>query len=326
MKHVTDGLARPRHIRVAVAIVSIAALTAVVTPCATDPIGRRMVTVTTLSVAYGSPAKAILRTTKETPELPQVLAVMLLRTTYDSVDSWGVYSDMADYQKKFSLQLRDGFESFRGRYENYDLTALYNTSKLLESVTNRFYFSFLNDAQWRVIGRAIRRSSDRERFSQLVGERLYNSILRGEDLKSDIAMEGEENMPSIGRWPQLAVSKGSDATALSTGCRQLLGYLKDIGYMKDFQLGNFQAAGDALKFVSFVLDPVNLDATVSLMRSNGGFAPRYDQRILQAYFADCGFAAIFEDSLAEDMEAVSSSRFVPKGVRTTWLLKPETAE
>ena len=177
MKHVTDGsLARPRHIRVAVAIVSIAALTAVVTPCATDPIGRRMVTVTTLSVAYGSPAKAILRTTKETPELPQVLAVMslwsfkfyqkckllrilqisliwypkspsnlsnwvqirclqdktqmfrsrhsktdvakwqprLLRTTYDSVDSWGVYSDMADYQKKFSLQLRDGFESFRG--------------------------------------------------------------------------------------------------------------------------------------------------------------------------------------------------------------------
>lgn len=79
MKHVTDGsLARPRHIRVAVAIVSIAALTAVVTPCATDPIGRRMVTVTTLSVAYGSPAKAILRTTKETPELPQVLAVMSL--------------------------------------------------------------------------------------------------------------------------------------------------------------------------------------------------------------------------------------------------------
>lgn len=32
----------------------------------------------------------------------------------------------------------------------------------------------------------------------------------------------QENMPSIGRWPQLAVSKGSDASALSTGCRRII--------------------------------------------------------------------------------------------------------
>ncbi|CAL1171837.1 unnamed protein product [Cladocopium goreaui] len=259
-----------------------------------------------------APAEAILRTTKETPELPQVLAVMLLRTTYDSVESWGVYSDMADYQKKFAVQLRDGFESFRGRYENYDLTDLYNTSKLLESrsggVTNRFYFSFLNDAQWRVIARAIRRGPDRERFSQLVGSRLYQSILRGEDIKSDVDMQGQEaNLPSIGRWPQLAVSKGSDPTVLSSGTRQLLKYLKDIGYCKDFQVTDFASTGDAVKFVSFVFDPVNLDATVSLMRSNGGFAPRYDQRILQAYFADCGFSSTFEDTLAESIEVTSTS-------------------
>lgn len=255
-----------------------------------------------------APAEAILRTTKETPELPQVLAVMLLRTTYDSVESWGVYSDMADYQKKFAVQLRDGFESFRG-------------------VTNRFYFSFLNDAQWRVIARAIRRGPDRERFSQLVGSRLYQSILRGEDIKSDVDMQGQEaNLPSIGRWPQLAVSKGSDPTVLSSGTRQLLKYLKDIGYCKDFQVTDFASTGDAVKFVSFVFDPVNLDATVSLMRSNGGFAPRYDQRILQAYFADCGFSSTFEDTLAESIEVTStSSRFVPKGVRTAWMLKPDNA-
>ena len=37
--------------------------------------------------------------------------------------------------------------------------SLLTTSKFdFGGVTNRFYFSFLNDAQWRVIGRAIRRT------------------------------------------------------------------------------------------------------------------------------------------------------------------------
>ena len=40
--------------------------------------------------------------------------------------------------------------------------------------------------------------------------------------ESTILQLFQENMPSIGRWPQLAVSKGSDATALSTGCRRII--------------------------------------------------------------------------------------------------------
>ena len=36
-----------------------------------------------------------------------------------------MYSDMADYQKKFAIQLRDGFESFRG-----------------ERALNSFYFRY----------------------------------------------------------------------------------------------------------------------------------------------------------------------------------------
>ena len=270
--------------------------------------------------------ETMLRTTKETPEVPQVLAVMLLRSTYDSVESWGIYPSMAEYQKQFAIQLRDGFEGFRGRYENYDLTELYNTSKLLQSrsggVTNRFYFSFLNDAQWRVIGRAIRRASDREQFAQLVGSRLYQSILRGEELKSDVDGQQDESLPSIGYWPSLQVPKGSDPASLSAGCKQILKYLKDVGYCRDFQIGDFKTSEGLMEFISFVLDPVNLDATVSLMRSNNNFAPRYEQRILQAYFADSGFSSTFEDTLAENITGETTSRFVAKGIRTAWTLRP----
>eukprot|EP00913_Durusdinium_trenchii_P002925 g2712.t1 len=270
---------------------------------------------------YGldSQAGTMLRTTKETPEVPQVLAVMLLRSTYDSVESWGIYPSMAEYQKQFAIQLRDGFEGFRGRYENYDLTELYNTSKLLQSrsggVTNRFYFSFLNDAQWRVIGRAIRRASDREQFAQLVGSRLYQSILRGEELKSDVDGQQDESLPSIGYWPSLQVPKGSDPASLSAGCKQILKYLKDVGYCRDFQIGDFKTSEGLMEFISFVLDPVNLDATVSLMRSNNNFAPRYEQRILQAYFADSGFSSTFEDTLAENITGETTSRFGRSAVR-----------
>ena len=54
---------------------------------------------------------------------------------------------------------------------------------------------------------------------------------RCKDLKSDVDMQGEEdamvslsssfkdNLPSIGRWPKLAISKGSDAASLARGCR-----------------------------------------------------------------------------------------------------------
>ena len=34
-----------------------------------------------------------------------------------------------------------------------------------------------------------------------------------------LAADSEANLPSIGRWPQLAVSRGSDPTVLSSGVR-----------------------------------------------------------------------------------------------------------
>ena len=54
-------------------------------------------------------------------------------------------------------------------------------------VTNRFYFSFLNDAQWRVLSRnpSLRSALAREEFGRALGAKLYRSILEGEDLKSE---------------------------------------------------------------------------------------------------------------------------------------------
>jgi len=280
----------------------------------------------------------VLRTTKASPEIPKVLAVMLLRTTYDSVEGWGAYSSMAEFQRNFAIQLFNGFRGFKGRYENYDLSELYNNSRLMETrsggVTNRFYFCFLNDAQWRVIGKAIRRKSDRTRFSRLVGDRLYRSILKGEELKADVSegspgFPGEEEFGQIGTWPKLngALLQNKDVRSLKQGAGQLLSYLQDRGYCMGFELSDFKPGeGGSVQFVSFVLDPVNLDATASLMRSNDDFVPRYDQRILQAYFADCGFAAVFEDSLSEgiaspDPGTTPTDRIIPKGVRSVWTLK-----
>ena len=75
--------------------------------------------------------------------------------------------------------------------------------------------------------------------------------------------------------------------------------------------------GQRLRFESFVSEPVNLEATSTLMRSRG-FPPRYDQRILQAYFADRGYDSELEDELS-GKDAKSSI----VGVRTKWVLIPD---
>ena len=62
---------------------------------------------------------------------------------------------------------------------------------------------------------------------------------------------------------------------------------------------------------------MNLEATSTLMRSRG-FPPRYDQRILQAYFADRGYDSELEDELS-GKDAKSSI----VGVRTKWVLIPD---
>jgi len=292
-----------------------------------------------LILEHGTVASAqIYRTTKESPTIDKVLAVMLLRTTYDAVEEWGCYRSMADYQKQFSLLVMNNFKSFTGRYENYDLTELFNTSRLLETrsggVTNRFYFSFLNDAQWRTVAKAIRRKESRDQFSRVVGDRLYRSILTGQELKADVPQDNpgfsdESSTNSIGVWPKLAESlpEGRDAASISMGAKQLLNYLRGRGYCKGFEVSDIKLVdGLQLRFAVFVLDPVNLDATVSLMRSNDDFVPRYDQRILQAFFADRGYSSTFTDSLASGIDAVNRAakpKGVSTGIQSTWVLKPD---
>ena len=39
----------------------------------------------------------------------------LRRSTYDTAENLKIYQSMAEYQKDFAIQLRNGFEDFRGR-------------------------------------------------------------------------------------------------------------------------------------------------------------------------------------------------------------------
>jgi len=149
-------------------------------------------------------------------------------------------------------------------------------------------------------------------------------------VKSDVPDEDEaaKEQTSIGVWPKIApLPKGSEPADIEAGMRQLLGYLQDQEYCKGYEVSDIQQEKDGkLKFVTYVREPVNLEATASLMRSNDNFAPRYDQRVLQAFFADHGYAAEFSDSLADSIQAVpgkgSPSRR-PSGVRCAWTLLPD---
>lgn len=92
---------------------------------------------------------------------------------------------------------------------------------------------------------------------------------------------------------------------------------------EDFQLSSFELDkdGQRLRFESFVLQPINLETTSTLMR-NRGFPPRYDQRILEAYFADRGYDSEFNDELSSG-EAKGGSKSSISGVRTKWVLSPD---
>ena len=92
---------------------------------------------------------------------------------------------------------------------------------------------------------------------------------------------------------------------------------------EDFTLSNFEPDKDGrLRFESFVREPVNLEATSTLMRSRG-FPPRYDQRILQAYFADHGFDSELDDELSGPSGDAKSGKSLVSGVRTKWVLSPD---
>lgn len=283
--------------------------------------------------------EVVYRTKKQAPRIPKVLAVMLLRTTYESVEDWGAYSDMASYQKYFALQIRDGYQSFRDRFRNYDLTMLYNTTFLEASadggISNRFYFSFLNDAQWRVIGRAVKSEQDRDRFGRVVGDRLYRAIIKGKELKSDVeedanATEEEKEVARkyqrIGIWPALGkLPKTDKPDEVLRNVGRILGYLKEQGYCESFEISLPEALPKGgFRFRSFVREPANLETTRSLMRSNDNFAPRYDQRILQAFFADCGFGSSFSDSIAGGLQVSEVTPApMPNGILSEWSLVPD---
>jgi len=271
------------------------------------------------------------RTQRTVPEIPVATAVILLRTTQEAALDWGgPFSKPGLYQTNFNKKRSEGFAAFKERYANYDLSGLLNQTQLLakDPRTNRFYFSFLNEVQFRTLQDGIKRRGEQERFGFNVGTRLYRKILEGDTVGPRI-IQGDTydpkapvNMssPLSGLWPPLQppLPKGALVSDLSEGSQRLMDYLRREGYCKDFTLSSFalDKDGQRLRFESFVSEPVNLEATSTLMRSRG-FPPRYDQRILQAYFADRGYDSELEDELGKD----GKSSIV--GVRTKWVLTPD---
>jgi len=274
------------------------------------------------------------RTLRKPPEVPVATAVILLRTTQEAALDWGgPFAKPGLYQTSFNKKRSDAFAAFKERYSNYDLTGLFNQSQLLEKDprTNRFYFSFLNEVQFRTLQDGIKRRAEQERFGLNVGARLYRKILTGDAVGpriirgTDYDPKAPVNMssPLSGLWPALQppLSKANSASDLTMGARRLLGYLRDQGYCKDFKLTDFGLRKDArLEFSSLVIEPINLEATSSLFRSRG-FPPRFDQRILQAYFLDHGYESELDDDLADSLAGDKSQ--IPLGVRTKWVLTPD---
>mmetsp|Transcript_99617 Transcript_99617/g.277359 ORF Transcript_99617/g.277359 Transcript_99617/m.277359 type:complete len:386 (+) Transcript_99617:3-1160(+) len=279
---------------------------------------------------------ATFRTLRAPPEIPVATAVILLRTTLEAIKDWGgALSNPGKYQVSFNKRRAESFESFRTRYQNYDLTGLLNQTLLQvkDPRTNRFYFSFLNEVQWRTLGQQLTRKADAERFSRVVGDRLYRKILSGDVVGPRTIGEGDDaqvNMssPFSGTWPPLAapLPRGQGPADLAKGAQLLLEYLRTQGYCREFLLSEFtpDKAG-VVTFTSLVREPANIEATSALMRSAASCIPRFDQRILQAYFADCGFECDFTDVLADDMDARSNPRtgLQPRGIRTVWKLRSD---
>ena len=245
-------------------------------------------------------------------------------TCQAALDWGGPFSKPGSYQTSFNKKRSEGFPAFKERYATYDLSGLLNQTELLakDPRSNRLYFSFLNEVQFRTLQDGIKRQGEKERFGFNVGVRLYRKILKGDEVGPRIVTgdtydpKAPVNMssPLSGRWLPLEppLPKGNSLVDLQEGTQRLLDYLRKQGYCKDFTISNFKLNGDRLSFESLVVEPINFEATSTLMRSRG-FPPRYHQRILEAYFADRGFDNGFDDEL--DMKT--------SAVRTKWVLTPD---
>lgn len=139
--------------------------------------------------------------------------------------------------------------------------------------------------------------------------------------------------PDVGAWPRLAeaLPLSKEPADLLEGMRLLMTYLVDRDYCQSFQATPpLRSLLGELRFVSYTENAADLRATASLMRSNEDFGPRFDQRILQAYFKDCGLDSSFKDSLANSLEGEAGVEGESRarsghGIRTEWRLTPVLA-
>ncbi|CAK0806720.1 unnamed protein product, partial [Prorocentrum cordatum] len=191
-------------------------------------------------------------------------------------------------------------------------------------------FDYLVGCQFRILSRKIPRKEARARFTRKLGETLYRKILAGDVVgprvwvgDDETGSLGDVNMssPFSGTWPAISTlpQRAQSAEELRKGAQALLRYLAEQQYCAGGDLSAFQSSSDGavVEFTSYVREPANFESTVSLMRDNDLFAPRFDQRILEAYFEDSGYLCTSTDEVAGDGEGAGPAR----GIRTRWKLK-----
>ena len=211
------------------------------TPKEAAGVSRRILS---LSPFYGLPAIAAptvpeagptFRTLKKPPAIPVATAVILLRTTQEAALDWGgPFEKPGLYQTNFNKKRSEGFAAFKERFATYDLSELFNQSQALEKDprSNRLYFTFLNEVQFRTLQDGIKRRGEQERFGLNVGARLYRKIMSGDAVGPRIS-KGDEydpkapvdmSSPLSGEWKPLQppLSKGKSPSDLATGARRLM--------------------------------------------------------------------------------------------------------
>ena len=175
---------------------------------------------------------------------PLKLPWLWINTPWVAANDFSFFSVLCSTNKSPTATALQGFAAFKERYANYDLSGLLNQTQLLakDPRTNRFYFSFLNEVQFRTLQDGIKRRGEQERFGFNVGTRLYRKILEGDTVGPRI-IQGDTydpkapvNMssPLSGLWPPLQppLPKGALASDLSEGSQRLMDYLRREGYCK----------------------------------------------------------------------------------------------
>jgi hypothetical protein len=129
-------------------------------------------------------------------------------------------------------------------------------------------FDALSYAMFKVFGENISKPNERMRVTEIIGRLLYNEI------------KGKTSLRVSGNPKDLSIVK--------EGLEKIIGYFKDVGYVKDAEIiweidqSVWLEKGKGT-FYYVMTDPVILPSAQSLYREMG-FAQHFSSRVIEAFF------------------------------------------